>query len=59
MADGVGTKFITGKGVRLSKHGIFHPSSGDRKVIPWMPCCARSPGSVVEGWPVSPVHGFI
>ena len=31
MADGVGTKFITGKSVRLSKHGIYHVSSGDRK----------------------------
>jgi large subunit ribosomal protein L10e len=31
VADGVGTKFITGKSVRLSKHGIYHVSSGDRK----------------------------
>jgi len=31
VADGVGTKFITGKGVRLSKQGIWHKSSGDIK----------------------------
>jgi hypothetical protein len=59
VADGVGTKFITGKGVRLSKHGIFHPSSGDRKVMPWMPRCARSPGSAVAGWLLLPGPGFI
>ena len=29
VADGVGTKFRSGKGVRLSKQGIYHKSSGD------------------------------
>mmetsp|Transcript_16887 Transcript_16887/g.33847 ORF Transcript_16887/g.33847 Transcript_16887/m.33847 type:complete len:244 (-) Transcript_16887:63-794(-) len=33
-ADGVGTKFSTGKGVRLSKFGIYHPTSGDNKDKP-------------------------
>lgn len=33
MADGVGTKFRSGKGVRLSKQGIYHKSSGDIKGI--------------------------
>jgi large subunit ribosomal protein L10e len=31
VADGVGTKFRSGKGVRLSKQGIYHTSSGDIK----------------------------
>eukprot|EP00284_Hemiselmis_tepida_P015897 CAMPEP_0174925616 /NCGR_PEP_ID=MMETSP1355-20121228/8040_1 /TAXON_ID=464990 /ORGANISM="Hemiselmis tepida, Strain CCMP443" /LENGTH=242 /DNA_ID=CAMNT_0016171559 /DNA_START=40 /DNA_END=768 /DNA_ORIENTATION=+ len=31
VGDGVGTKFISGKGVRLSKQGIWHKSSGDIK----------------------------
>ena len=30
MPDGVGTKFVSGKGVRLSKMGIYHPSAGDK-----------------------------
>lgn len=31
VADGVTTKFISGKSVRLSKQGIWHKSSGDIK----------------------------
>lgn len=32
--DGVGTKFASKKSVRLSKMGIWHPSSGDQQDRP-------------------------